>query len=260
MSDLQRIQNSPAGPLRAVGRSFAFACHPGLDCFGVCCQQLDLVLTPYDLLRLKGALGLTAGELLEGHTAPADPGRSRWPLIRLKMGQDGWCPFLGPEGCRVYGDRPSACRTYPLARAAKKGPDGRVEERFYQVREDHCHGFNEDRVQTVEEWVADQGLPAYHHYNDLWMAVLTHPQGPGEGAQGRARAGMFYLASYNLDRFLEFVSTPKFRSLVELGQDRLERLAQRPEELLQLALDWMRFSFFGEPTLKVKLPAGPDIS
>ena len=255
MSDLQKIQDSPAGPLRAVEGSFSFACHPGVDCFGVCCQKLDLVLTPYDLLRLKGALGLPAKELLETHTVPADPSRSRWPLIRLKMGEDGLCPFLSPEGCRVYPDRPSACRTYPLARAAKKGGDGRVEERFYQVREDHCLGFDQDRVQTVEQWVVDQGLTVYHHYNDLWAAIVTHPQGPGEGPQGRAKAGMFYLASYNLDRFFEFVSSPKFMSLVELDQDRLDKLADNPEELLQLAFDWMRFSFFGEQTLKVKLPS-----
>ena len=59
---------------------------------------------------------------------------------------------------------------------------------------------------------------------------------------------------------MEFVSTPKFMSLVEMDRDRLEKLAGRPEDLLQLAMDWMRFSFFGEPTLKVKLPASPDIS
>jgi uncharacterized protein len=245
---------SPAGPLKPVGREFKFACHPGVDCFGVCCHKLDLVLTPYDVLRLKRALGLTAAEFLEKHTTPADPERSRWPLIRLKMDQDreGGCPFLSQKGCAVYEDRPSACRTYPLARAAQKDGQGGVTEKFFKVEEAHCHGFREDDSWTIEAWVADQGLVQYHHWNDRWMAILTHPNGPGEGPPAQAKAGMFYLASYNLDRFLEFVSTPKFKSLFDLSPDFLERAAENQEELLGLALNWMGFSFFGEQTMKLR--------
>ena len=249
---------SPAGSLKPVGREFRFGCHPGVDCFGVCCHKLDLVLTPYDILRLKKALGMTAADFLEKHILPAAPERSRWPLVRLKMeaGEEGRCPFLVPEGCRVYRDRPSACRTYPLARAAQKNAQGQVAERFFLVEEAHCHGFKERETWTIQAWVADQGLVQYHHWNDRWMEILTHPQGPGEGPQTKAKVGMFYLASYNLDRFLEFVSTPKFGSLFELEAGFMDQAAQDQEKLLALAFDWMKFSFFGEPTMKLKEGAG----
>ncbi len=245
---------SPAGPLKEVGREFGFACHPQVECFGVCCRKLDLVLTPYDILRLKKSLNLSAAEFLEKHTLPADPKRSRWPLLRLKMGsgEEGRCPFLAPEGCLVYADRPSACRTYPLARASQKDEQGLVTERFFLVEEAHCLGFREEGVWTVEAWIADQGLIPFHHWNDRWMAILTHPQGPGEGPSARAKAGMFYLASYNLERFLEFVSTPKFQSLFELAPDFFRRAARDQEEILGLAMDWMNFSFFGEKTMRLK--------
>ena len=38
--------------------SFTFKCHKGLSCFNTCCRNKLLPLTPYDVLRLKGALGL----------------------------------------------------------------------------------------------------------------------------------------------------------------------------------------------------------
>ncbi|MBW1714158.1 MAG: YkgJ family cysteine cluster protein, partial [Deltaproteobacteria bacterium] len=176
-------QASPAGPLKPVSGRFRFACHPGMACFTVCCRKLDLVLTPYDILRLKKQLGLEAGQFLEKHTLPADPRRSRWPLVRLRMEDKGQCPFLSAQGCGVYPDRPSACRTYPLARAARPGASpGQVEEGYFLVEEDFCQGFDQDQVWTVQKWVTDQGLVPYHHWNDRWMKILTQPRGPGQGA------------------------------------------------------------------------------
>ena len=37
---------------------FRFACHPGVVCFTECCRDLKLLLTPYDVIRLKNRLGL----------------------------------------------------------------------------------------------------------------------------------------------------------------------------------------------------------
>ena len=40
---------------------FHFHCHAGLACFNQCCRTPTIVLSPYDLLRLKQALGLSSG-------------------------------------------------------------------------------------------------------------------------------------------------------------------------------------------------------
>mgnify|MGYP003572022551 CR=1 FL=1 len=48
--------------------SFKFACHPGVSCFGDCCGDINIVLTPYDVLRLKNRLGITSGEFLDQYT------------------------------------------------------------------------------------------------------------------------------------------------------------------------------------------------
>lgn len=254
MAPHRNNEESPAGVLPPVGDSFRFACHPEVDCFNACCRELDLVLTPYDLLRLKNRLSMEAAEFIERHTMPAAPDRSRWPLLRLAMveGEKGECPFVRDQGCSVYEDRPSACRTYPLARAAKSGePAGEVVEQYFKVEEEHCHGWREPTEWTPNQWVTDQGLVPYHHFNDKWMEVLTHPQGPGHGPRGQATSRMFFLASYNLDKFIEFVATERFRKIFAVTDSRLERLKENQEDLLALAIDWMKFSFFGDKTVKI---------
>ena len=47
---------------------FSFACHPGVSCFNVCCGDVNIFLTPYDILRLRRKLGITTDELLDNHT------------------------------------------------------------------------------------------------------------------------------------------------------------------------------------------------
>ena len=38
------------------GETYRFACHQGVRCFTDCCRDLHLVLTPYDVLRVKRGL------------------------------------------------------------------------------------------------------------------------------------------------------------------------------------------------------------
>ncbi len=47
---------------------FCFSCHDGLACFKQCCRDINIFLTPYDVLRLKQCLGMDSGEFLEKHT------------------------------------------------------------------------------------------------------------------------------------------------------------------------------------------------
>ncbi|KKK70948.1 hypothetical protein LCGC14_2918850, partial [marine sediment metagenome] len=47
---------------------FKFRCHPGVTCFTKCCSNIDIMLTPYDVLRLKNRLGLTSDKFIEDYT------------------------------------------------------------------------------------------------------------------------------------------------------------------------------------------------
>ena len=101
---------------------FRFLCDKSIPCFNECCRDLNQFLTPYDILRIKKSLNLTSSEFLsqycKQHTGP----ESGLPIITLKPvdDMDLKCPFVTPEGCHIYDDRPSSCRMYPLARAISR--------------------------------------------------------------------------------------------------------------------------------------------
>ena len=55
-------------PRLGLDDKFAFRCGTDLDCFGRCCHDVSIVLTPYDVLRLKRAAGVDSTEFLDKHT------------------------------------------------------------------------------------------------------------------------------------------------------------------------------------------------
>ena len=157
------------------GQTFCFACHPEVPCFNRCCAELTLPLTPYDVLRLRRHMNDMPSEAFLNdftrmRTFP-DTGFPL-PLLRMLEGPGEPCPFVTPGGCSVYENRPGACRFYPLGRGTKMGHEG-VDERFFLVREPHCHGFDEGKEWTAQTWLASQELDAYNAANDRYMRLIA---------------------------------------------------------------------------------------
>ncbi len=243
----------PFKPL--TGNTFKFRCYKGIECFTKCCADLKLVLTPYDILRMKNRLGIPSDNFLDKYTDQETDSQSRFPMVRLKMNQDEKrsCPFVSPDGCTIYEDRPGACRIYPLGRAATK-PDVRTNalEKFFLVIEDHCLGFQEDREWTIEEWMKNEGVYEYNAMNDQWLGIITSQKDLGPEKDHHRKIQMFFMASYNLDRFREFVFKSKFFELFNVEPGIKERLAFDDVELMKYAFDWLKFSLFGDKTIQLK--------
>lgn len=234
---------------------FTFACHPGVPCFNQCCRRLQLMLTPYDLLRLRQHLGMSSSAFLESHCL-VENGQNGWPLPRLKMRDDaeGTCPFLAQDGCTVYPHRPGACRTYPLGRAAKGGgdQDGPSQEQYFLVREEHCQGFSQGQDWTPQQWIQDQGLEPYNQVNDLFLPLITRQAPPGDPAQIQQKMQMFFMACYNLEAFANFLEKSSLTRRFVIEPQRLEQMAAEELELLKFAFQWLRLAIFGDPTLELR--------
>jgi len=232
-------------------RSFCFACRKDLACFTRCCAKLDLILTPYDVIRLKKRLGLSSVEFLEKHTTDRIEPSYGLPAVKLKMNEDDAqrCPFVSPHGCNVYEDRPGACRIYPLGRAASKIREGdRAGEYYFMVRESHCLGFEDGRQWAVEEWIADQGLAEYNAMNDLFIDVTAGKHPDTLKSLGERRIQMFYTACYSVDAFRRFVFASTFLRRFEVAPDLIDRMEHDDVELMKFAFKWLRFALFGEKT------------
>lgn len=233
---------------------FRFQCHKEIACFTQCCRNLNLVLTPYDILRLKTRLHISSNTFLEDYTETRLDDRNRFPMVYLKMKRDRGktCPFVTPKGCIVYEDRPGACRIYPLGRAATKSDGKRIMmERFFIVAEKHCLGFNEDKEWTVEEWLENEGVEEYNVMNDQWMEIITSQKHMGSPHHVHQKIQMFFMASYNLDRFREFLFKSRFFDRFYMGPEEKEVLAIEDVALMKFAVKWLKFSLFGEKTLRI---------
>ncbi len=45
-----------------------FHCHSRLPCFTTCCRDVNIFLSPYDILRLKNRLAMPSGDFIERYT------------------------------------------------------------------------------------------------------------------------------------------------------------------------------------------------
>ena len=122
--------------------SFTFLCNPDLSCFNQCCHTPTVILSPYDLLRLKQGLGISSTALRQRYTRQEIEPNSNLPLVFIDAfrSPEGGCPFLGEHGCTVYPHRPAACRLFPITMGSRLTPDG-VEDHYFCRRLDYCQGF-----------------------------------------------------------------------------------------------------------------------
>jgi Fe-S-cluster containining protein len=237
---------------------FQFACNPSLACFTRCCANLNLVLTPYDILRLKRRLAVSAEQFLDRHTTATKDATCDLPVVRLRMDPDsGRCPFLTPAGCTVYADRPGACRLYPLGQALKRSPAGIWRQHYFTVREPHCLGWQQGKAWRVDEWLADQGMETYQRMNEPFLRLSTGRPLSAVKALGERKLQMYFMACYNLDAFRDFVCGSSLKERFALDDDLLRRLRQDDEELLIFAGRWLEFALFGAGTLPRRAGAAP---
>lgn len=243
-------------PRLGLDDRFTFGCHPGVSCFNVCCRDVNIVLTPYDVLRLKTRLRMTSGEFLERHTVLPFTQDQLFPIPFLKMNDDAEkrCPFVAEAGCTVYRDRPWPCRMYPLGHATNRTTERPIGEEFwFLVREDHCRGHEGGREWTVREWMADQGTEPYDRMGEFYRDLTLHENFVVRRQQlTPPQMDMFYMALYDTDRFRRFVFESSFLQRFVVQEDRVERMRSDDEELLEFGFLWLRFALFGERTMKVR--------
>ncbi|MEF2144550.1 MAG: YkgJ family cysteine cluster protein [Desulfovibrionaceae bacterium] len=234
-------------PQLEPGKTFQFRCHPGVNCFNACCSDLNLMLTPYDALRLRCALKRSSREFVQAHAMVSAGQDLGFPLMQLRMLDDTRrsCPFVRPEGCSVYGDRPGACRTYPLGRASMLDDQGELVERFFIVQEPHCNGFKEEAHWSSGEWLSDQGLEAYNEANDRYMRLMNRWKKMGRPLDQR-QATMAFLALFQPDDFQRFIRDVKLFDRVEVDEARQKRVLEDEEAALEFGLDWLELLLFGQ--------------
>jgi len=232
-----------------IGRedTFQFACNHKTPCFNECCRDLNQFLTPYDLLRLKNGLKMSSDLFLKKYTSCRSGPETGLPVVSLKpqTAPELRCPFVASEGCRVYADRPSSCRTYPLARLAGRSKEtGEITEQFVLMQEPHCRGFEQPHTQTVSQYLADQEVEIYNQFNDLLLEIIRLKNRLKPGPLGIRENHLFTLALYNLDHFKVQAQDSDLLQELDLPPETISQALADDSALLKLGHRWIKHVLF----------------
>lgn len=254
-NNLNPPHQSPVVPNMLTDDSrLQFRCHKDIACFNACCKNIDITLAPYDILRLQEHLGLSSADFLPKYTEPFEMDAQGLPGVKLKPVEGGTaCQFMTAEGCSVYEDRPTSCRYYPLGLLSIKHKDAKTDEQSYaMVVEDHCLGHQEDRELSVAEYRAEQGVDDYDAHTRGWRQLILKKKsaGPTIGAPSKQSLQLFFMASYNVDQFQDFVLSEQFQTSFKLEPELIEKLKTDKVAVLDFGVRFLKQVLFGEKTLE----------
>ncbi|MFZ5564880.1 MAG: YkgJ family cysteine cluster protein [Thermodesulfobacteriota bacterium] len=238
--------------------TFRFACHDKLACFNQCCRNLNLFLYPYDVLRLRKALNMTAGEFIDRHVDVVMRPENFFPDVLLSMADnpEKTCPFLTVAGCGVYQDRSYSCRLFPMEQGMIMADNAAEPQILYFFRPPaFCLGRHEDRVLTPARWIDDQEAETYVRMTRRWAEVKAlfsaNPWGAA-GPYGPA-AKMAFMAAYNMDAFRDFVFNSGFLKRYKVKPVVLQKLRASDAELMLFGFDWIKLFVWGIKSDRIRL-------
>jgi Fe-S-cluster containining protein len=249
---------SPVVPEMVDGaKTIQFQCRKGIACWNACCSNIDISLTPYDILRLKRRLGLASAVFLQQYAVPYEMEKDGIAGIKMKPVEGGSaCQFMKPEGCGVYEDRPTACRYYPVALLSMRRQDEYTDTHSYAlVKEAHCLGHNEPRSLTIDDYRAEQGLKEYDAQGRGWRQLVLKKMssGPTVGKPSVKSRQLFFMTCYDIDTFRAFVDSGPFKELYDVPAAELQAMLgdslESEEALMQFGFRFLRQVLFGEESI-----------
>lgn len=246
---------SPVMPTMLAGdKVIQFRCHKDVGCWNACCSNIDITLTPYDIIRLKNRLDMSSGDFLKQYTVPYEMDQDGTPGVKFRAVEGGTaCQFMRPEGCSVYEDRPTACRYYPVALLSMRNQEEFVDRTAYAfVQEKHCLGHHEPQTQTIDVYRKDQGVDVYDEKGRGWRQLVLKKKsaGPAIGKPPAVSNQLFFMASYDVDRFRAFVSSDAFNRSYDVPLEVMATLLADDEALMEFGFNFLKHALFGERFLE----------
>jgi len=247
--ELSQIANLPGKQIKAH-ETFRFQCRAELACFNQCCRNLNLFLTPYDVMRLKNRLQINADRFIDRHVDIVLRKTDYFPevLLRMNAAQQYACPFVDSSGCTVYTDRPETCRMFPVEQGAiYYAHQSRIELIHFFKPPDFCLGQHETKAWTPRQWSRYQDALEHNRMTLQWSQLrrrfLNDPWGP-QGPQGQ-KAKMAFMATYNLDRFRDFVFQSTFLKRYRIKGSLRLKIKRDDAALLRFGIEWVEHFVWG---------------
>ncbi|MGN7613645.1 YkgJ family cysteine cluster protein [Magnetococcales bacterium HHB-1] len=245
-------------PVRLTEKeTFKFRCYPGISCFNHCCKNIEIILTPFDIIRLRRRLdNISAERFLYNYATPTTLRKGQLPVPIIRMDEKtGRCPFNTDAGCAVYEDRPVTCRYYPIGMALmRKQKERNTDEFYFLIKEDFCKGHCEEQTWSVKSWRVDQGTDGFDLMNKNWIDMILRRRSAGDTVStSQQLSEFFYMGSTNPEQFRRFIFNSTFLKRYQLDEETLEQIKEDDEALTIFALDWLQSVVFGKESKHIRM-------
>jgi len=169
--------------LKKEHNKFKFEC---TKC-GECCHGSNILLSPYDILRLCFALNMKTSEFHKKFTRYAISKTDPIPKCMLKT--NPVCLFFKEgKGCQIYDHRPYMCRAFPV---------GNIKEQYF-ILDSYCKGCGKGEKKSIKDWISSADVASYKTFDDLWIEFLdkVKKKGPANTKESQV---MFIKLLYDFD-------------------------------------------------------------
>jgi hypothetical protein len=119
---------------------------------------------------------------------------------------------------------------------------------------DFCLGPAENKKWTVASWAEDQDALLYRKMTMYWTELKRLFQDDPWGTEGPEgpKARMAFMATYNIDRFHEFVFNSSFLKRYKVKSAILKKIQNDDGELLKFGFDWVKLFLWGIKSKKIR--------
>jgi len=230
----------------SIDSKFKFLCHDGLECFNNCCKDINIFLTPLDVLALKKELGITSRDFLEKYTIVLSKHGRRFPIPIINMNnEEKKCPFVTSKGCSVYKSRPWSCRMAPV---------DLIDKNQYRLCFDssYCYGLKEDVEWTIDEWIKSQGIDLNNPIEKEFGELKDKLRFTGLKSLDENIKRVFFMVCYNIDLFKIYVFESSFLQEFRVDDDTAEKIRGNELELLKFGFKWLANNWDIKKSIKIR--------
>ena len=115
-----------------------------------------------------------------------------------------------------------------------------------------CLGFEENKTWTIEEWRIDQGVDIYDRINAGWTDLIVKKRSfPQNITLTEKSKKMFFMASYNSEKFRQFVFESSFLTLYSIDEKTLDNIKTDDVALIEFGFRWLGSVLFKGGTMKI---------
>jgi hypothetical protein len=123
---------------------------------------------------------------------------------------------------------------------------GEMTEQYLLLKEPHCQGFENGRLQTVQHWIDEQKIGIYNKINDKMIQIISLKNRRIPGALDLKSRHLFFSALYDLDGFRIQITENRLLADFQIDSAMMDKALEDDLMLLEVGMQWIERVLFDQ--------------